>query len=54
MLLEYDWVDDRQPGMPDSELSLAFVEANNRIAKGQYLKITGETTRLDITYRRYE
>lgn len=46
-LLEYDWVDDRQPGVPGRELSLAFVEANIRIARGHYLKITGETAMHD-------
>ena len=47
MLLEYDWVDDRQPGVPDRELSLGFVEANIRIAQGHYIKITGETAMHD-------
>lgn len=46
-LLEYDRVDDRQPGVPDRELSLGFVEANIRIAQGHYIKITGETAMHD-------
>ncbi len=46
-LVEYDKIDDRTPGMADDELSLAFVEANIRMAQGHYLKITAETAMSD-------
>jgi hypothetical protein len=42
-LLEYDQVDDSQPGLPDREQSLALVEANIRVAQGHYLKFAAET-----------
>jgi hypothetical protein len=46
-LLEYDQVDDSQPGLPDSEQSLGLVEANIRVAQGHYLKIAAETATHD-------
>ena len=46
-LLEYDEIEDSLSGLPDTELSLAFVEANIRIAQGHYLKLSGETARYD-------
>jgi hypothetical protein len=46
-LLEYDRSDERQSGMPDSDPSLAFAEANVRLAQGHYLKITAETAMSD-------
>lgn len=42
-LLEYDEIEDSLSGLPDMELSLAFVEANIRIAQGHYLKLSAET-----------
>jgi hypothetical protein len=42
-LVEYDRIEDIQPGVADRELSLALVEANIRIAQGHYLKIAAES-----------